>query len=83
MRNSMGSWGFVGGFLVFMVLWAILLIAAKRQDGIAAALAAHDFETNVAAKIDIETLLEINQRQIAMIEDFTKSSADSCQQPPP
>src|SRR6478609_11542881 len=29
---------------------AILLIAAKRQDGIAAALAQHDFDTNSAAR---------------------------------
>jgi uncharacterized membrane protein len=96
----MGSWGFVGGFLAFMAVWAlansmthgwdpypfillnlflsmlagmqgaILLIAAKRQDGIAAALAAHDFETNVAAKTDIETLLAINYRQIDMINEL-------------
>jgi uncharacterized membrane protein len=47
---------------------AILLIAAKRQDAIAAALAEHDYETNVAAKNDIETLLEINKRQLVLIE---------------
>ncbi len=97
MRNSMGSWGFVGGFLVFMALWAvintatsgwdpypyillnlflsmlaglqgaILLIAAKRQDAIAAALAEHDYQTNIAAKEDIEALLKINHRQLEMI----------------
>jgi uncharacterized membrane protein len=86
-RNGMGSWAFVGGFLGFMVLWAtlhaigvwsfdpfpfillnlflsllaglqgaILLIAAKRQDAISAAMAQHDFETNVAAKAEIEAL---------------------------
>jgi uncharacterized membrane protein len=101
MRNFMGSWGFVGGFLLFMALWAtansltrgwdpypyillnlflsmlaglqgaILLIAAKRQDAIAAALAKHDFDTNIAAKKDIEVLLAINQRQLQMIEDLT------------
>jgi uncharacterized membrane protein len=100
MRNSMGSWGFVGGFIVFMVLWAlantvthawdpypfillnlflsmlagmqgaILLIAAKRQDAIAAALASHDYDTNVAAKLDIEALLKINLRQIEMIDEL-------------
>ena len=72
LRNGMGSWLFVGGFLAFMAVWAfanaaglgwdpypfillnlflsmlaglqgaILLIAAKRQDAIAAALAQHD-----------------------------------------
>jgi uncharacterized membrane protein len=100
MRNVMGSWGFVGGFVAFMLLWAavnslalgwdpypfillnlflsmlaglqgaILLIAAKRQDGIAAALAQHDFDTNCAAKIDIELLLEMNARQLTMIGDL-------------
>lgn len=101
MRNLMGSWGFVGGFLLFMALWAtvnslsrgwdpypyillnlflsmlaglqgaILLIAAKRQDAIAAVLAKHDYDTNVAAKKDIEALLAINQRQLEMIGDLT------------
>lgn len=100
MRNVMGSWPFVAGFLLFMAAWAlvntvlpgwdiypfillnlflsmlagmqgaILLIAAKRQDAIAAALAKHDFETNLAAKADIETLLEINRRQLVMIGEL-------------
>jgi uncharacterized membrane protein len=102
MRNVMGSWTFVGGFVAFMLVWAainslaigwdpypfillnlflsmlaglqgaILLIAAKRQDGIAAALAQHDFDTNTAAKIDIELLLEINNRQLAMLADLQR-----------
>jgi uncharacterized membrane protein len=104
MRNGMGSWIFVGGFLTFMLLWAIantvlagkgwdpypfillnlflsmlaglqgaiLLIAAKRQDAIAAALAQHDYDTNVAAKEDIETLLDINRRQLELIEQLLK-----------
>jgi uncharacterized membrane protein len=97
LRNGMGSWNFVGGFVAFMILWAIansvaagwdpypfillnlflsmlaglqgaiLLISAKRQDGISAALAQHDYATNVAAKTDIDTLLEINHRQLEMI----------------
>lgn len=97
MRNVMGSWPFVGGFLLFMLLWAlansfagawdvypfillnlflsmlaglqgaILLIAAKRQDAISAVLAQHDFDTNVAAKTDIEALLEMNRHQLLMI----------------
>ncbi|MDJ0348596.1 DUF1003 domain-containing protein [Cryobacterium sp. PH29-G1] len=96
----MGSWRFVGGFVLFMILWAvansfasgwdpypfillnlflsmlaglqgaILLISAKRQDAISAALAQHDFDTNIAAKTDIEALLEINNRQLAMITDL-------------
>jgi uncharacterized membrane protein len=100
MRNVMGSWRFVAGFLLFMAVWAvlntvrgswdpypfillnlflsmlaglqgaILLIAAKRQDGISAALAQHDFDTNAAAKIDIEALLEINNRQLLMLGEL-------------
>ncbi|CAN5370498.1 DUF1003 domain-containing protein [soil metagenome] len=100
MRNGMGSWPFVGGFLVFMGIWAvinssalkwdpypfillnlflsmlaglqgaILLIAAKRQDGLSAALAQHDYDTNVSAKKEIENLLAINKRQLAMIEEL-------------
>lgn len=96
----MGSWPFVGGFVLFMIIWAfinstqarwdpypfillnlflsmlaglqgaILLIAAKRQDGLAAALAQHDYTTNVTAKKDIEILLDINKRQLAMIEEL-------------
>ncbi|AMM22686.1 hypothetical protein AX769_21415 (plasmid) [Frondihabitans sp. PAMC 28766] len=102
MRNVMGSWRFVAGFIVFMIVWAlvnslghswdpypfillnlflsmlaglqgaILLIAAKRQDGISAALAQHDFDTNAAAKIDIEALLEINNRQLAMLDELQR-----------
>lgn len=100
MRNGMGSWKFVGGFVAFMIVWAILnsvmkgwdpypfillnlflsmlaglqgailLIAAKRQDAIAAALSQHDYETNIAAKIDIDTVLEINNRQLEMITEL-------------
>jgi len=103
MRNFMGSWGFVGGFVAFMIVWAILntvlpfawdkypfillnlflsmlaglqgailLIAAKRQDAIAAALAEHDYTTNVAAKTDIEDLMKINQRQIVMLNELSE-----------
>ncbi|HET6826523.1 MAG TPA: DUF1003 domain-containing protein [Amnibacterium sp.] len=102
MRNVMGSWAFVGGFVAFMLVWAavnslairwdpypfillnlflsmlaglqgaILLIAAKRQDGIAAALAQHDFDTNSAAKDDIELLLEINNRQLVMLGELQR-----------
>lgn len=102
MRNGMGSWIFVGLFLLFMIFWAILntvvltdkwdpypfillnlflsmlaglqgailLIAAKRQDAIAAALAQHDYDTNLAAKADIEQLMEINRRQLVIIEEL-------------
>jgi uncharacterized membrane protein len=107
LRNVMGSWTFVGGFIAFMLVWAalnsfwrgwddypyillnlllsmlaglqgaILLIAAKRQDAISAALAQHDFDTNAAAKIDIELLLDINTRQLAMIADLHRALARS------
>jgi uncharacterized membrane protein len=98
MRNGMGSWKFVGFFIAFMIVWAIinsvggvawdpypfillnlflsmlaglqgaiLLIAAKRQDAIAAALSQSDYETNTASKTDIEQLVEINTRQLELI----------------
>ena len=51
---------------------AILLIAAKRQDAISAALAQHDYETNVAAKENIDRLLAINERQLELIEQLLK-----------
>ena len=100
-RNGMGSWAFVGSFLLFMAVWAavnsfhgvawdpypfillnlflsllaglqgaILLIAAKRQDGIAAALSKNDYDTNVAAKKDIEALMQINQQQLVIIQEL-------------
>ncbi|TFD46029.1 DUF1003 domain-containing protein [Cryobacterium sp. TMT1-2-1] len=49
---------------------AILLIAAKRQDAISAALAQHDYDTDVAAKADIGLLMEVNNRQLEMIMDL-------------
>jgi len=49
---------------------AILLIAAKRQDAIAAALSQHDYETNLAAKDDIDAVLEIINRPLEMIAEF-------------
>lgn len=103
MRNGMGSWPFVVGFLVFMLLWAaantwvlasrpwdpypyillnlflsmlaglqgaILLIAAKRQDTIAAAMAQHDFDTNVEAKAEIEQLMAINDQQLLILKEL-------------
>jgi uncharacterized membrane protein len=101
MRNFMGSWGFVGGFVGFMALWAlanslvakswdpypfillnlflsmlaglqgaILLIAAKRQDAIAAALAEHDYNTNVESKTDIEALMKLTQDQCLVLDEL-------------
>jgi len=51
---------------------AILLIAAKRQDTIAAALSQHDLETNVAAKREIEELMEINRAQLELLKDVRR-----------
>jgi uncharacterized membrane protein len=100
LRNGMGSWRFVFGFLAAMALWAlvnsvtrgwdpypfillnlflsmlaglqgaILLIAAKRQDAVAAALAQHDYETNIAAKEDVENLLALAAHQATELESL-------------
>jgi uncharacterized membrane protein len=100
LRNRMGSWGFVFGFIALMGVWvilntlvpifhwdvypfillnlflsmlaglqgAILLIAAKRQDAISAAMARHDYETNIRAKKEIEALTAIHKNQMSMIQ---------------
>jgi uncharacterized membrane protein len=102
MRNGMGSWFFVGSFVLFMIQWAlanvllgsgswdpypfillnlflsmlaglqgaILLIAAKRQDAISAALAQHDYDTNIAAKANIDRLVAINEQQLELIHQL-------------
>jgi uncharacterized membrane protein len=108
MRNSMGSWRFVGGFIAFMLLWAalnswilaarawdpypyillnlflsmlaglqgaILLIAAKRQDAIAAAMAQHDYDTNVKAKEEVERLTAINTEQLEILRELQSLAA--------
>jgi len=49
---------------------AILLIAAKRQDAIAAAMAANDYRTNVRAEKEIQSLIELNQEQLALIKEL-------------
>jgi uncharacterized membrane protein len=51
---------------------AILLIAAKRQDAIAAAMAEHDYRTNIQAKKEIELLMAINQEQLALIKALSR-----------
>lgn len=105
LRNGMGSWTFVGFFIVFMAAWAlvnsyvlaggawdpypyillnlflsmlaglqgaILLIAAKRQDAIAAAMARHDYETDVQAESEIERLMAINKEQLELLNELRK-----------
>ncbi|WP_224090121.1 DUF1003 domain-containing protein [Arthrobacter sp. StoSoilB13] len=49
---------------------AILLIAAKRQDSIAAAMALHDFETDVQAKAEIDRLMAVNNQQLELLEEL-------------
>jgi uncharacterized membrane protein len=103
LRNGMGSWPFVAGFIVFMLLWAavntlamssrawdpypyillnlflsmlaglqgaILLIAAKRQDAIASAMAQHDYDTDMEAKSEIEELMKINEQQLLILREL-------------
>ena len=62
---------------------AILLIAAKRQDAIAAALAQHDYETNIAAKREIEELMELNRMQLAILQELRATGAVPIQRPRP
>lgn len=52
---------------------AILLIAAKRQDAIAAAMAQHDYDTDVAARAEIELLMKVNARQLRFLEQLVRS----------
>src|ERR1700744_5569873 len=47
---------------------AILLIAAKRQDAIAAAMAEHDYRTNLRAKKEMEMLMTVNEEQLQIIK---------------
>ena len=93
MRHGLGSWSFVGGFVMLMAVWmcingsalawdpypfillnlmlstlaglqgAVLLIAAKRADAIAAALAKHHLEVS-------EEMHEILQDMTDMIEEI-------------
>jgi uncharacterized membrane protein len=49
---------------------AILLIAAKRQDAIAAAMARHDYDTDVQSKVEIERLMAISSRQLEILEEL-------------
>lgn len=51
---------------------AILLIAAKRQDAIAAAMAQHDYDTNVKAEEKIELLMDINNQQLEILHELRR-----------
>jgi uncharacterized membrane protein len=50
---------------------AILLIAAKRADAISAAMAEHDYQTNVRAKQEVEELMALNREQLRKIDELT------------
>jgi uncharacterized membrane protein len=49
---------------------AILLIAAKRADGVSAAMAEHDYRTNVEAKKEVEELMALHQEQIKRLDEL-------------
>jgi uncharacterized membrane protein len=49
---------------------AILLIAAKRADAVSAAMAQHDYETNTDAKKEVEELMEVNKKQLALLQEL-------------
>jgi len=49
---------------------AILLIAAKRADALSAAMAQHDYDTNVEAKKEVEELMAVNRQQLKLIEEL-------------
>ncbi|WP_231391879.1 DUF1003 domain-containing protein [Arthrobacter sp. 35W] len=103
LRNGMGSWPFIGIFILAMALWAvanslllkngswdpypyillnlflsmlaglqgaILLISAKRQDAISSAMAQHDYDTNVAAKVEIDRLIDLGEQHRQMIDQL-------------
>lgn len=49
---------------------AILLIAAKRQGAIAAAMAQHDYDTDVAAKVEIQRLITLCEQHAQMMTEL-------------
>lgn len=55
---------------------AILLIAAKRADSISASMAEHDYQTNVESKKEVEELMDLNRRQLELIEDLVRRLKD-------
>ncbi len=56
---------------------AILLIAAKRQDSISATMAQHDYDTNVAARTEIDRLLEMGEQHRLMLLELRALVAES------
>ena len=64
----MGSWPFVAVF--------IASIAAKRQDAIAAAMAQHDYDTDVRAEDEIHKLTDINNQQLEILRELRQLLAE-------
>ena len=60
---------------------AILLIAARRQDAIAAALAQHDYETNLSAKKEIEELARMNGEQLDLLRELHAHIVETAAKP--
>jgi uncharacterized membrane protein len=52
---------------------AILLIAAKRADAISAAMAQHDYETNIRAEKEVKELMALNRQQLERIEELLQT----------
>ncbi|WP_436066735.1 hypothetical protein [Arthrobacter sp. LjRoot14] len=55
---------------------AILLIAAKRQDAIASAMAQHDYDTDVQAEDEIQKLTAINNQQLEILHELRQLLAE-------
>ncbi|HEX5744357.1 MAG TPA: DUF1003 domain-containing protein [Candidatus Saccharimonadales bacterium] len=49
---------------------SILLIAAKRMDAVNAAMAEHDYQTNVEAKQEVEELMEMHKKQLKHLDEI-------------
>ncbi|MEO5316479.1 hypothetical protein PV772_20605 [Pseudarthrobacter sp. CC12] len=61
MRNGMGSWPFVASFIGFMLIWA--------------AMAQHDYDTNIEAKKEIELLISMNRVQLEILQELKKAAS--------
>lgn len=80
--NTHGSWNHWDDFpFILLNLFlsmlaglqgAILLIAAKRADAVSAAMAEHDYRTNIQAAKDIEELKTLNQQQLELIKTLSE-----------
>jgi uncharacterized membrane protein len=55
---------------------AILLISAKRADSVSAAMAQHDYDTNLKAEREVEELMALNREQLKKIDELTRLIKD-------